>query len=315
LTLTAELAAEYFALREIDAEAQVVRESVGYQQKGLELVQNRHRGGIASGLEVAQQQTVLDSTNAQLALLEQQRARHEHAIAVLTGNPASTFTLPRSPLAAAPPAIPPGIPSDLLERRPDIASAERKMAAANARVGLASAAFYPRISLSGPLGFQSRDLGVLATAPSAFWALGTDLFQPLLNGGRNRANLAATKAAYNESVANYRQSVLIAMQQVEDGLSGLDALAKAAATQQAAVEDARRALTLANHRYVGGLSSYLDVITAQTTLLANERLAVQLLGQQMVTSVYLIKALGGGWSASLIQNEQVHPQPIQAIQP
>jgi len=314
LVLTAELAADYFTLRELDAETQVVQEAVNIQQKGLQLVQDRHAGGVASGLDLAQQQTLLDSTRTQLYLVQQQRAQFEHAIAVLTGNPASAFSIPAMPLNATPPPVPLGVPSDLLERRPDIATAERQMAYQNAIVGVATAAFYPQLTIFGTGGWQSTNITNLLTAPSAIWSLGGDLLQPIFEGGRNRANLAATKAAYEESVANYRESVLTAFQQVEDALSGLNALSQADATQNAAVADARRALELANNRYVGGVTSYLDVITAQSTLLTNQRLATQLLGQQMVTSVYLVKALGGAWDASLIQNEQVHPKAIQTIQ-
>jgi outer membrane protein, multidrug efflux system len=314
LVLTAELAADYFTLRELDAETQVVRESVAIQQKGLQLVDDRHKGGVASGLDLAQQQTLLDSTQTQLYLVQQQRAQFEHAIAVLTGNPASTFSVPVRALNAAPPPVPLGVPSDLLERRPDIATVERQMAYQNALVGVATAAFYPQLTIGGSGGVQSTDIMTLFTAPSAIWAIGGDLLQPIFEGGRNRANLAATKSAYDESVANYRESVLTAFQQVEDGLSGLDALFQASTTQNAAVADARRALELANNRYVGGVTSYLDVITAQSTLLANERLATQLLGQRMVLSVYLVKALGGGWNALQLQNEQVHPRAIQTIQ-
>jgi NodT family efflux transporter outer membrane factor (OMF) lipoprotein len=207
------------------------------------------------------------------------------------------------------------MPSDLLERRPDIATAERAMVNENALVGVARTAFYPQFTLSGSGGFQSITLGSLISAPSVFWSLGGDLLQPIFNGGRNRANLAATQAAYQESVANYRQSALTAFQQVEDGLSGLDSLSRAAQTQSAAVADARRALDIANDRYVGGLTTFLDVITAQSVLLTNQRLSTQLLGQQMVTSVLLVKALGGGWDASSIQNVQVHPSPAQVVQP
>ena len=315
LVLTAELAADYFNLRELDAETQVVQESVKIQQEGLVLVKHRHEGGVASGLDLAQQQTLLDSTNTQLFLLQQQRARFEHAMAALTGTPASTFSVPVAPLNGTPPPVPLGMPSDLLERRPDVATAERAMAQENALVGVAKTAFYPQFTISGAGGFQSISLGSLITAPSAFWSLGGDLLQPIFNGGRNRANLAATKSAYDGSVANYRESALDAFQQVEDGLSSLNSLSQAAATQSSAVADARRALDIANDRYVGGLTTFLDVITAQTVLLTNERLSTQLLGQQMVTSVYLVKALGGGWDASSIQSEQVHPAPIQALQP
>jgi outer membrane protein, multidrug efflux system len=315
LVLTAELAADYFSLRELDAEAQVVQESVKIEQQGLVLVNNRHAGGVASGLDVAQQQTQLDSTVTQLYLLQQQRAQFEHAIAALTGNPASAFNVPVAPLRAIPPPVPLALPSDLLERRPDIATAERAMASENALVGVARTAFYPQFTISGSGGFQSISLGSLISAPSAFWSLGGDLLQPILNGGRNRANLAATQAAYQESVANYRQSALTAFQQVEDSLSGLDSLSRAAETQNAAVADARRALDIANDRYVGGLTTFLDVITAQSVLLSNQRLSTQLLGQQMVTSVLLIKALGGGWDASSIQSEQVRPTASQAVRP
>ena len=314
LVLTSELAADYFNLRELDAEIAVVQELVSIEQKGLELVQHRHEGGVANGLEVAQQAALLEATVAQASLLQQQRAQYEHAIAVLTGNPASSFSVPVAPLRAVPPPVPLGVPSDVLERRPDISTYERLMAYQNAQVGIAATAFYPHITLSGSGGWQSRDIATLVDAPSAFWSLGSDLLQPIFNGGRNRANLEAAKAGYNEAVANYREAVLTAFQQVEDGLSGLQTLSKALATQRTAVEDSRRALTLANNRYTGGLTTYLDVITAQTTLLNNERLATQLLGQQMVTSVYLVKALGGGWDSSEIKNQQIYPKAIQAVQ-
>jgi NodT family efflux transporter outer membrane factor (OMF) lipoprotein len=315
LVLTAELAADYFALRELDAEWQVVEESVGYQRKGLDLVNNRHNGGIASGLEVAQQAALLDATLSQLALVQQSRAQYEHAIAVLVGQSASGLNVPVAPLQATPPPVPLGVPSDVLERRPDISTAERLMAYQNAQVGVAHSAFYPHITLSGSGGWQSRDLGSLLDAPSLFWSLGADALQPLFEGGRNRANLAAARAGYDQSVANYRQSVLTAFREVEDGISNLSTLSQALTTQGAAVEDARRALTIANNRYIGGVTSYLDVITAQTTLLTSERLETQLLGQRLVSSVYLVKALGGGWDSSQIKEQQVHPQAEQALQP
>ncbi len=315
LVLTAELAADYFTLRELDAELQVVEENVGYERKGLELVNNRHHGGIASGLEVAQQAALLDATLTQLALVKQSRAQYEHAIAVLIGQPAPDFSVAAAPLHATPPPLPLGVPSAVLERRPDIATQERMIAYANAQVGIARAAFYPQITLGGTGGWQSRDIATLMNAPSLFWSLGADALEPIFQGGRNRANLAAARSAYDASVANYRQSVLTAFQQVEDGVSNLQALAQAAATQAAAVEDARRELAIANNRYLGGIASYLDVITAQSTLLSNQRLATQLLGQQMVSSVYLVKALGGGWQASDLEQQQVHPRASQMVQP
>jgi outer membrane protein, multidrug efflux system len=315
LVLTAELAADYFSLRELDAEFNVVEESVGYQRRGLDLVNHRHDGGIANGLDVAQQAALLDSTLSQLALVQQTRAQYEHAIAVLLGQSASALAVRVAPLEATPPPVPLGVPSDVLERRPDISTAERQMAYQNAQVGIARTAFYPNITLSGSGGWQSTELGPLLNAPSLFWSLGADALEPILEGGRNRANLAAARAAYDQSVANYRQAVLTAFQQVEDGISNLSTLSQALTTQGAAVEDARRALSIANNRYIGGVTSYLDVITAQTTLLSSERLETQLLGQQMVSSVYLVKALGGGWDSSQIKDQQVHPQAIQALQP
>jgi multidrug efflux system outer membrane protein len=315
LVLTAELAADYFSLRELDAEFEVVQESVGYQRKGLDLVNNRHSGGIASGLEVAQESALLDSTLSQLALVQESRAQYEHAIAVLVGQPASSLSVPVAPLHASPPPVPLGVPSDVLERRPDISTAERLMAYQNAQVGIARSAFYPHITLSGSGGWQSRDLAPLLNAPSLFWSLGADALQPIFEGGRNRANLAAARSAYDQSVANYRQAVLTAFQQVEDGISNLSTLSQALTTQGAAVEDARRALEIANNRYIGGVTSYLDVITAQTTLLTSQRLETQLLGQRMVSSVYLVKALGGGWDAKEIKDQQVRPQAGQILQP
>src|SRR5208337_1091257 len=189
LVLTAELAADYFSLRELDAEMQVVQESVTIQQKGLQLVENRHAGGVASGLDLAQQQTLLDSTITQLYLVQQQRAQYEHAIAALTGNPASTFNVPARPLRGEPPPVPLGVPSDLLERRPDVASAERQMAYENALVGVATSAFYPQLTISGGGGILSTDITNLFTAPSAISSLGGDLLQPIFQGGRLRANL------------------------------------------------------------------------------------------------------------------------------
>jgi outer membrane protein, multidrug efflux system len=313
LVLTAELAADYYTLRELDAEYQVVEESVDLQRRALDLLNQRHQGGIASGLEVAQQATLLDSTISQAALVQESRAQYEHAIAVLVGQSASNFPVPVAPLKTTPPEVPLGVPSDVLERRPDIATNERDVAFANAHVGLARTAFYPHITLSGSGGLQSTVLSSLFSAPSFFWSLGGDALEPVIQGGRNRANLAAAQAAYDEAVANYRQTVLTAFQQVEDGISNLSTLSQALSTQAAAVEDARKALEIANNRYVGGVTNYLDVITAQTTLLNNQRLETQLLGQQLVNTVYLVKALGGGWDSSQMRDEQVHPQPGQIL--
>lgn len=314
LMVSSELAADYFQLRELDAEIAVVQKAIAFQKQGLDLVDRRHQGGAVSGLDVAQQQTVLDSSYTQLALLQQQRAQFEHALAVLQGLPASQFQAPVRVLDAQPPAVPLALPSELLQRRPDIATAEREVAEANAQIGVAKAAFYPSISLGGAAGFQSSDIVKLVNAPSAIWSLGLSALEPVFSGGRNRARLEGAKAAYDENVASYRESALIAFQQVEDALSGLTALASASDSQQRAVADAERSLNLANARYTGGLVTYLDVITAQEQVLTNERLATQIQGQRLVTSVLLVKALGGGWDSSSLAAVGVKPTVKQAFQ-
>jgi len=295
LLITSELAADYFQVRSLDAEIEVVKEAIDYQQKGLDLVNHRHEGGVASGLDVAQQATVLDSSTTQLSLLIQQRAQFEHAVAVLQGLPASQFNVPYRALKEEPPAVPLLVPSDLLERRPDIAKAERLVLAANAQIGVAHAALFPSIAIGAGGGAQSINISSLLNGPSAFWSIAANVFQPVFAGGKNRARVDLARASYQESVANYRETVLDSFQQVEDALSGLNALAAASNSQTRAVADSQRALDLANNRYQGGLTTYLDVITAQETLLVNQRLSAQLLGQRLVTSVLLVKALGGGW--------------------
>jgi NodT family efflux transporter outer membrane factor (OMF) lipoprotein len=207
------------------------------------------------------------------------------------------------------------MPSDVLERRPDVAQAERLMASQNAQIGVAKSAFYPGINLSAGGGFESSDIGKIVTASTGFWALGANVAETVLSGGRRRAQVDFAKSAYGVSVANYRQTVLTAFQEVEDSLSGLSVLAQAAETQQLSVEAAQRALKIANDRYTGGLVTYLDVINAEQTLLDSQRLATQILGQRLVTSVTLVKALGGGWDASSLQAIQVKATLKQAIQP
>ena len=315
LTITAEVAADFFQLRELDAEMGVVRKAIDYEQKGLQVVENRHSGGAASGLDVAQQQTVLNASQAQLSLLQQQRDQFQHALAALQGLPASSFIAPVRPLDAEPPAVPMLLPSELLERRPDVAEAERNAAAANARIGVARAALFPSIGLGGSAGWESRSLPSLLNVSSTFWSLGISALQPILNGGRNRAAVENARAAYEELAANYRESALVAFQQVEDALSSLNALSTASSWQQQAVEAASRALTLANARYSGGLVTYLDVITAQEQLLTNERLATQLRGQRLVSSVLLVKALGGGWDSASLAAVGIKPSVKQALQP
>jgi NodT family efflux transporter outer membrane factor (OMF) lipoprotein len=314
LLVSSELAADYFQLRELDSELAVVQKAITYQQQGLTLVQNRHTGGAASGLDVAQQQVVLDTSLTQLALLQQQRAQFQHALAMLQGLAAAEFTAPVRGLETQPPALPLIVPSELLQRRPDIAIAERQTAAANARIGVAKAALYPSISLGGSGGVDSQAISKLLNAPSFFWSLGLSALEPVIAGGRNRAQLEFARAGYQESVANYRETALTAFQQVEDALSGLTTLAAAYESQQRAVVDSEKSLQLANARYSGGLVNYLDVITAEEQTLSNERQQTQLLGQRMTTSVLLVKALGGGWDSSSLAAVGVKPSLRQAVQ-
>jgi NodT family efflux transporter outer membrane factor (OMF) lipoprotein len=266
-------------------------------------------------LDVAQQETQLNATRTQATLLHQQRAQFEHAIAALLGLPAANLSVPVKPLVIEAPAIPTGVPSDVLERRPDVAQAERAMASQNAQIGVAKSAFYPGVNLFANGGWQSADLGLLLNAPSGFWAIGANVTQTLLSGGRRKSQLEFAKSGYEASVASYRQTVLTAFQEVEDGISGLDVLAQAAQSQQQTVDAAQRALSIANDRYVGGLVTYLDVVTAEQTLLDNKRLATQILGQRLTTSVALIKALGGGWDAASLQAVQLKTSAAQALQP
>jgi NodT family efflux transporter outer membrane factor (OMF) lipoprotein len=314
LLVSSELAADYFQLRELDAEMAVVQKSIDYQKKGLDLVQKRHDGGAVSGLDVAQQQTVLDSSITQLSLLQQQRAQFQHALAVIQGLAVPEFIAPVRALNAQPPAVPVSLPSELLQRRPDIATAERQVASANAQIGVAKSAFYPSLSLSGGTGFQAADIAKLLNGPSALWSLGLAALEPVIAGGRNRARLEQVRTSYDEQVADYREAVLTAFQQVEDALAGLTALNAASESQLRAVADAERSLDISNARYTGGLVNYLDVITAQEQMLTNERLATQIQGQRLVTSVLLIKALGGGWDAASIAAVGIKPSLKQAIQ-
>jgi NodT family efflux transporter outer membrane factor (OMF) lipoprotein len=295
LVLGADLASAYFALRAVDIELDVLDRSLALQRRALELITARHDLGAASGLEVAQQQAVVDTTLAQVDPLRRQREVYEHALATLTGTPAPRFTLPVDLREVAPPPVPLGVPSDLLERRPDVASAERAMAAANAQVGVARAAFYPSISLGASVGSESRSLSSLFDAPSVVWSIGASLLQPVFDGGRLRANLDFARAGYDVSVAAYRRTILGAMQEVEDGISGVSRLESAVAQAEVAVASSRRVLEMSVARYRGGASAFLDVITAQQSLLANERLAAQLRGQRLLASVFLVRALGGGW--------------------
>jgi len=314
LLVSSDLAADYFQVRELDAETAVVQKAIVFQQQGLKLVNERHDGGVVSGLDVAQQATVLDSSITQVYLLQQQRAQFEHALAMLQGLPASDFKAPVRPVDTQPPVIPLSLPSELLQRRPDVATAERQVAAANARVGVARSAFYPSILLQGGGGLESIKISSLFNASSALWSIGLSALEPLIAGGRLHGQLEFSKAAYEENVSNYRESSLVAFQQVEDALAGLNALLSASQSQERAVADAERSLSLATTRYTGGLVTYLDVVAAEQQALTNERLATQLLGQRLVTSVYLIKALGGGWDSASIAAVGVKPSLKQALQ-
>jgi multidrug efflux system outer membrane protein len=301
LILMATLVSDYYSLREIDAEMAVVRRSLDLQQGALKFVSSRHELGFATGLDLAQQEALLDSSAAQLELLQNQRDQLQHAIATLVGTAAPGFTLASSTDVRPIPALPLGLPSDLLQRRPDVASAERAMAAANARIGVARAAYFPTIDLAPgfgvpSIGWESNALASLFTAPSRLWSLGLSASQTLFDAGKTRANVRFADADYTAAVANYRQTVLTAMEEVENGITGLGSLERAEIQANASVRSAQRAFDIASERYRGGVDTYLDVITAEQTLLTNQRQAVQIQGQQFTTAVFLVKALGGGWS-------------------
>jgi len=295
LVLTADVANNYFNLRSTDIELDVLSRSIALQRRALELVTARHDLGAVSGLDVAQQQALLDTTLTQVDVLKKQRAQYEHALATLTGTPAPSFALAADLREIRPPAVPLGVPSEMLQRRPDVASAERAMAAANAQIGVATAAFYPSFIISPTVGVDSRMIETLFNGPSLLWSVGVSATQVLFDGGRVRANVDFAKAGYDATVGNYRRTVLTAMQEVEDGITGLAALDRATTQAQAAVAAARRVLDMATSRYEGGASTYLDVITAQQSLLTVERQAAQLQGQRLLISVFLVKALGGDW--------------------
>jgi NodT family efflux transporter outer membrane factor (OMF) lipoprotein len=295
LLLAADVASNYLNLRAIDTELDVLGRAVALQRKALALVAARRELGATSGLELAQQQALLDNTLTQLEALRRQRGPFEHALATLVGTPAPLFALAPELRPLTMPEVPLGLPSDLLERRPDVASAERAMAVANAQIGLANAAFYPSITLSSNVGQQSRALSRLLDAPSLIWSVGANAAQVLFDGGRLRANQAAAQAGHQVAAANYRRVVLAAMQEVQDGISGLAALQRAGSQAHVAVASAQKVLALATGRYEGGVANYLEVITAQQALLAAERQAAQLQSQAGVVSVFLIKALGGDW--------------------
>ena len=283
-----------------DAQKKLLDETVGAYEKALQLNRNLFEGGAVSGADLAQAETQLRATQTQAADIRIQRTQFEHAIAVLIGKPPAELALAVRALTGQPPAIPVALPSPLLERRPDIAAAERRMAEANATIGIARAAFFPSIVLGATAGFQGGSITDWLTWPNRLWAVGPSILQTVFDAGRRRANTEAVTANYDASVANYRESALRAFQEVEDNLAALRILEEETKTQRAAVESARRSVQLSTNRYTGGLVTYLEVATTQTIALENERLAVDIERQRMDASVLLIKALGGGWDVATL---------------
>jgi NodT family efflux transporter outer membrane factor (OMF) lipoprotein len=304
LLYQAELASDYFQIQGLDASLQLLDTTVKSYEQYVQLTQDRFDGGVASKGDVALAQTQLETVRAELVEVGVQRAQFEHAIAVLTGKPPSDLSIPAIPKQAPPPVSTIGIPSALLERRPDVAAAERQVAFANEQIGIATAALYPSLTLSAAAGLQSSVLGDLFTWPSRFWSVGPQLAQTLFDTGRRRAQIRVTQATYDATAADYRQTVLTALQQVEDSLAQLRILAEEALITDRAVAAAQQSLEISTIQYRGGLANYLQVITAQTSALQNQRTAVDLLTRRMVASVSLIQALGGGWDASQLPSSQ-----------
>ncbi len=298
LAMHAELALDYFVLRGLDSEQQLLDSTVAAYRTALQLTENRFKQGVASGIDLAQAQTQLETVRAQATDLAIARAQAEHAVAVLVGKPPGDFAIAPRPLATAPPEIPVGVPSELLERRPDVAAAERLVAAANAEIGVARAAYFPTLTLTGSAGYQSSTLARFFSLPNRFWSLGPALAETLFAGGRRRAANEQAMASYDAAVAAYRSSALTAFQEVEDNLAALRILAVESEQQAAAVAAAERSLKMAQDQYRAGVTTYLQVVSAQTAALANERTAVNLATGRLTASVNLIKALGGGWRES-----------------
>jgi NodT family efflux transporter outer membrane factor (OMF) lipoprotein len=296
LGLQTELATDYFEMRGLDSQQQLLDNTVIADTDFLRLTQIRFKGGVATDVDVAQAETQLETVKAQAIDVGVARAQFEHAIATLIGQSASTFSLAPAPLTLALPVVPTGLPSDLLERRPDIAAAERRAAASNAQIGVAVAAYYPNIQLGGTGGFESGNAGTWVQGPSALWSLGGSAIETLFDAGRRHAITNQAREAYEQQTANYRQSVLNAFQEVEDNLAALRILNDEAQTQAVAVNSARYSLQLSTQRYKGGVTTYLEVLTAQTTQLTDERTQVDITSRQFAASVQLVMALGGGWS-------------------
>jgi NodT family efflux transporter outer membrane factor (OMF) lipoprotein len=294
LSAHAALAQSYFQLRALDAQQLLLEDTVAAYGKSLQLVQNQYAAGIVAKADLVQAQTQIKTAQAQAIDIGAQRAPLEHAIALLMGRPPSELSIPRQPLQAAVPAAPAGLPSELLERRPDIAAAERRMAQANAQIGVAKAAYFPALTLSASGGYQSAAMVDWLTGPSRYWSFGTAIAQALFDGGLRQAQTAQALAAYDASVAAYRQTVLTGFQQVEDNLATLRILEQEAEVQGEAVKSAEQGLALALNQYKAGTVNYLNVVVAQATALANQRTAVDLLSRRVSASVQLVTALGGG---------------------
>jgi NodT family efflux transporter outer membrane factor (OMF) lipoprotein len=303
LSAQATLAQTYFSMRALDATQKLLDETVAAYQRSLQLTQNQYAAGVAARSDVIQAQTQLQSAQASAIDNGVQRAQDEHAIAVLIGEPASTFSLPPMPLTATPPAVPGQVPSALLERRPDIASAERKAAAANEQIGVAIAAFFPSLTLSASGGFENSVFSNLLTAPSRFWTLGPQLAATIFDAGLRRAQTEAARATYDQNVATYRQTVLAAFQDVEDNLASQRILEQEVVVQQQAVNSARQALDIVTNEYKAGTVGFVNVLTAQTTAFNADQKLQTIAGQRMVSSVGLVKALGGGWDISQMDRE------------
>ncbi len=298
LSLQSELAIDYFEARSLDAQKELLDNNVIAFEKALQLTQNRYNGGVASKAEVMQAQTQLDQTQAQDIDVDAARAEYEHAIAVLIGKNPEEFKLPVAPLRRGPPVIPTGVPSQLLERRPDIAIAERRMAAQNEQIGIVRAAFFPQLLITAAGGLQSGSIVDWFTWPSRYWAVGPQVAQYIFDAGRRRAQLESVQAGYDITIADYRQSALTAFREVEDNLATLRILEQESAKQQQATAAAETSVELAINRYKGGIVTYLEVITAQNIALTNQRTGVDLMRRRMDASVLLIRALGGGWDTT-----------------
>jgi NodT family efflux transporter outer membrane factor (OMF) lipoprotein len=302
LTLHAELATDYFALRGLDSEIKLLTATVGDLERQLDLTQRRFNGGVATGVDVAQARTQLETVRAQLADLGVARAQYEHAIGTIANYDLSGFSIAASPLEQSPatalPKIPLGVPSQLLERRPDIAEQERLAAAANAQIGIQISAFYPTITLNGTGGFQSTNPGTWIQGPSTFWTLGAQAAQLLFDAGQRRALTDAARHSYEAQADGYRNTVFQAFDDVEDQLASLRILEQEAQLEQGAVEAAQRSYNLSNTRYKGGVTSYLEVLTAEQTLIGDQVTAINLESRQFAASVSLVRALGGGWDVT-----------------